>query len=409
VRAKLAAAKEAEWWNEGMPRNTTGQARDAWFHERMLGLLADLERVAHDYFPEVTPSDLGKDFVLRGCVLLNSGRCQFRLLARKKSNQRMCDQTDVEHNVQCAMSTLRFACQQLYAVRTASGTKPTVAAFRTVLHSLQQTAASRSTSMPPVVQRTSKPKPRASTGRVPPRSTTASASDLIVVTKEWPEMIMNRGNIALALRSIDELYVVLQQIHAYKYTPDNSPHWERLQHLRGEIRNVLVQGQTAVPQRFEKSKVDSVREVTRREVSALLWAWAQKSKKRADMKQFLDFLQRKDEFQWGAVTPLTQLNDDIRSALQRQNINELYAVLEKMLSLPTQERTGPLFTEIKEYIKLVVEHMPIPPVPTEYHKSPGVGRAYLSEIVDLWIQTHTENETAERFLDFLHNGAVSSW
>lgn len=163
VRAQLADAKLSEWWLEGMPENTTGWAYDTWLYERMIRLLSHLAGTVELLFPQLAAANLGRSFVQRGCMLLKDGRCQFRSLTQRKKTgplppHQVCDQENVANYLQCAMSTLRFASQQLFDVRTAHGTKPAVAAFKAVIHSLQEgTYQARD-----ALQR--KPKPDARTG-----------------------------------------------------------------------------------------------------------------------------------------------------------------------------------------------------------------------------------------------------
>ena len=250
-------------------------------------------------------------------------------------------------------------------------------------------------------------------------------TDIIALNTDDRVAIINRARIALALKSIDEMYAVLPQIHQYFQNPSAVDTYHQiLAILQLEVMTALGDATSApVPQRFLKPTY--AWDVTKAEIKNLLELWAKKNQNAEAVADFLAFVDDDQKFNWGVSTDLTQLDDEIRRALQAQNMKDMYGALDNLLSLPADKKNEKPLHDLKEYIMFVMKNMPIPPLPEKFEKKipaewtddgplkkPHIKREYLSHIVDAWIETHKshpEHKKVGNFLDFLHNEAKDHW
>ena len=225
---------------------------------------------------------------------------------------------------------------------------------------------------------------------------------------------------AVDLKSINEMYAVLQDMYGFPATTDNETLLKVLE-LRDQIVEHLAQGTVPpVPTRFTKSDNVPAWVAAKEHILLILDFW-EDGVQDPDVHSFREFIQS-DEKTWG---PTMELDEDIRTALRNEDIGGVYDGIEKLWLTPTTPDNEALIVELKEYIRHVLtKRRATPPVPQTYEKSTktkevwigdapaGSMREYLCEIVGQWLQEHPNSsaiDKAAHFVSFLNDTNNMSW
>jgi hypothetical protein len=258
-------------------------------------------------------------------------------------------------------------------------------------------------------------------------------TEISAATSAWRQQILNRGKFALMVESVEEMYVVLQQI--YETLSDYVTPGEQsleLENLRGTIIQTLqTQTKLPVPMPFVMTQNPEVWKRMQDDIQNILTAWKNNNPAKSThgwVGDFEEFAQnpKKPYFGSGPDVPLNKLDTRVRSALQKQDIDAVYAEIEviwKMMTSATATGDDKKFIEkLKDYIKIVLANTKSPlPVPQTYDKTnkhedwekenapSDSRRRYLWTIMSDWYTNYGHNKKVSDFQVFLQNKKVMKW
>jgi hypothetical protein len=258
-------------------------------------------------------------------------------------------------------------------------------------------------------------------------------TEISTATSAWRQQILNRGKFALMVESVEEMYVVLQQI--YETLSDYVTPGEQsleLEHLRGKIIQTLqTQTTVPVPRPFVMTQNPEVWKRVQDDIHNILTAWKNNNPAKSThgwVGAFEAFAQKPEKpyFGSGPDVPLNKLDTRVRSALQKQDIDAVYAEIEviwKMMTSATATGDDKKFIEkLKDYIKIVLANTKSPlPVPQTYDKTnkhedwekenapSDSRRRYLWTIMSDWYTNYGHNKKVSDFQVFLQNKKVMKW